>query len=213
MPFKRVAELVRRAARDTGVFDALKNDPARLRSALKLTDAHLEALNSATAFPPPKVLAKVAKVTQPAVRAAKPRSEALAAPGAGLLGDGGSLLPPEGSGQFTGATTGFAPSAPPPVIAPPAPGVRPPLGPPVSPPSVVPPRLGPVSRPPQSPPINGWPPVTPPWTQPGPPLGPPQVPETSPQLPSVHGCDCCAIAGIVSVVATTATTAITAITA
>ena len=69
MALERVAELVRRAAHDTGVLHALKNDPAKLRSAFNLTGAHLDALNSATAFPLPD-RAKSAKSAAAAFRSA-----------------------------------------------------------------------------------------------------------------------------------------------
>src|SRR5665213_1517724 len=106
MALDRVAELVRRAARDAGVFHALKNDPARLRSALDLTGEDLDALNGATAFPVPSGGTKASKTkdksfikplaTGRRAAAADPRFAVSELPGSG-----GSLLPPEGSGQFT----------------------------------------------------------------------------------------------------------------
>jgi hypothetical protein len=230
MALERIAELVRRAAQDTGVLHALKNDPARLRSAFDLTGAHLDALNSATAFPLPD-RAKSPKSAGAALRSGATKVRAVQA-GAFSVNLPGSLLPPEGSGQFTGATNGFAPQpgpAPgtPPAPAPgahpppPAPAVKPPVPPPqppTPPPSVPPPDIPapPPQKPPTAPSIYHPQPGTPYFPQPqAPPTAPPstvtQPPGTMPQ--SGCGCECCAIAGMVSVVAITASTAITAITA
>src|SRR5271155_5404365 len=96
MSLSRVAELVKRAAADAGVMSTLKDDPARLGSMLGLSRAHLEALHSASALTATK---------KPTV-AVKPRALALDA----LPVNGGTLLPPEGSGQFPGTAT--APPSP-----------------------------------------------------------------------------------------------------
>jgi hypothetical protein len=207
MALERVAELVRRAAQDTGVLHALKNDPAKLRSAFNLTGAHFDALNSATAFPLPD-RAKSAKSAAAGFRSAAAKVGAEAA--ADLPG---SLLPPEGSGQFTGATSGFGPQPGPAPSRPPtpAPGPQPPPPPPVTPPvPATPPPEGP-APPPQKPP----PPIYPPGPPQTPPAAPPSTAGQPPPgtTPIGCGCECCAIAGMVSVVAITANTAITAITA
>ena len=225
MALERVAELVRRAARNTGVFQALRNDPADLRSALGLTSEELSALHSATAFPTPASKEAAAKLTAQSAQSRAGISQAplILTPATRALvdvPDGGSLLPPEGSGMFTGATGGFAfvppradPGANP---LPPVPGILPP-SPPTSPlPPMAPqPPTAPYS--PQVPPYYPKPPVPIP---PGPTPQPcPQVPyQYPPQQPIVQpatrcGCEYYAIAGMVSAVSSTAITAITSITA
>lgn len=214
MAFNRVAELVQRAVQDTGVLHALKNDPKRLQKAIGLTGAQLDALNSATAFPLP-------------VRSTTTRSNAAGVPfgmpsggavhtEAFILNMPGSLLPPEGSGQFTGATSGFTPPPVGPGTPPPSPSpvVTPPPPAPIPPTPVATPTNGPPPRPPMPPPVIYPPPVAP--------CPPPQVVSPMPAAPTAlppsiatqsSCCECCAVAGMVSVVAATAVTAITAITA
>src|SRR5579863_3351646 len=120
MALRRVAELVNRAAQDTGILEALKHDPAKLRSVLNLSSLHLDALNSATALPLPRTAAKAAESANlKAARLASAAGKSSAAlptqahAEVATLAGGGSLLPPEGSGVFTGGT-GFAepPSSP-----------------------------------------------------------------------------------------------------
>jgi len=222
MALERVAELVRRASRDAGVLHALRNDPARLRSALGLSSAELDALHGATAFTVPVPFTKAKAVAAAAATQTTPavRNLGLApAPLAGVLD--GSLLPPEGSGQFTGATGGFGftprgdpgvkPPPPAPGVTPPSPGIVPPL-----PPS--PPRVGPLHPPPVTPlsPLVPPAPRQPAAPQPCPPqvsyyYPPPRL--SAHPTPVGCACQCCAVVGIVSAVSTTAMTAITAITA
>jgi hypothetical protein len=182
MTSQRVAELVRRAAADTGVLQALRNDPGKLRPVLKLTNAHVDALQSAEAFPPPKVLSNTKKPVAPRSLAAE--GTARARRDAAVVvrqATGGSLLPPEGSGEFTGATGGFTPpSTFPPGLRPPppAPGVRPP-----SPPVVPPPGIRPPSVKPPRPPAPGAPPHQPPARPPMPPFPPTKPPVAPPIFP------------------------------
>jgi hypothetical protein len=86
MPTDRIAELIRHAVADSGVRQALANDPASLRTRMNLTGAELAALRSAAQFTP-------------------------AAPGS-FPADTGTLLPPRGSGEFTGAPAGPRPRRP-----------------------------------------------------------------------------------------------------
>jgi hypothetical protein len=196
MAFRRVAELVSRAAQDTGILEALKDDPARLRSILNLTGAQLEALNSASTLPlpPARKTISVATLSKPTLAAAVDAEFQ-----ANLPGSGGSLLPPEGSGQLTGGT-GFgqpAPQRPPspsgPGTPPSAPG-KPPSGPGTPPPAPGKPPLAP-GTPPSAPKSPGSPstptaPQTPgvrPPAVPRSPVSPPQapfVPPTSPSMPA-----------------------------
>jgi hypothetical protein len=216
MGLERVAELVHRAAQDTGVFQALKANPRKLQSALQLTGAELEALHSATAFPVGPVQTKASTQKRAAGDAAVLKAGVSAQE---VASTGGSLLPPEGSGQFTGATGGFRPSptpgppvtpqrpAPSPQAPTPAPGTVP-----TPTPSVPVPQIGP-TQPSPGPTYPMVPPMFPQMTHPQicpPPTGEPGVPA---QGQGSCNCSCCAIAGMVSAVSVTATTAITAITA
>jgi hypothetical protein len=242
MALRRVAELVNRAAQDTGILEALKHDPVKLRSVLKLTGAQLEALNSASTFPLPpagkKAIKSATTTTKFAslVTSAKLDAARVEVAASGVPGNGGSLLPPEGSGQFTGGT-GFSPPAPgtPPPEHPPAPPTAPqaPSGPGTKPPAVprgpgsppqppVPfpqapttptmPGVRPPASPPQTPSIPPWAPPTPSFPGYVPPAAPltPTQPSTA---PSGCQCACCAMTGLVAELATTAITAITAISA
>jgi hypothetical protein len=179
MSLQRVAELVRRAATDSGVFQALKDNPARLQSTLGLTNADVNALKSATALSPTR-------------RARMAVSSGQAS--------GGTLLPPQGSGQFAYTGTTGTTTVPVPPTPPTSPTAPPPRAPP-SPPPGVSPQPPPAYPPPYWPP----PPVVPP---PGAPGFPPPVPG-----PFVQHCCCASIVGLVSAVSTTAITAITSINA
>ncbi len=180
MALDSVAELVRRAAEDTGVVEALRNDPARLRSALNLSGAHLEALRSAAAFLP-----------KPGIKAAKPPAPLRESIVFASATSGGTLLPPEGSGEFEipgytgGIPGGPAPQGPSPSPIPKGPGASPSPG--------VPPAT-PAPQAPGTFPPKGLPPVTPksptcvvPSLVPTAPIQAPSVPYAYPQWPVSPG--------------------------
>jgi hypothetical protein len=105
MALDLVAELVRRAAADSGVAHALRFSPEALRAPLGLSQAHVQALKSAAAFPLPGASAQSA-TSQPA----KPTTGVAGASSqAGALDiavtGGGTLLPPEGTGRPPGPDT------------------------------------------------------------------------------------------------------------
>jgi hypothetical protein len=215
MALERVAELVHRAAQDTGVFHALKAAPGKLQSAMHLTGAELEALHSATAFPVGPVRAKASSKARAAgeflsQKAAGVKAEVSAQD---VMSTSGVLLPPEGQGQFTGSTDGFRPAPKPgrpvtpqrPAPSPQAPSPSPSV--PV--PQVVPTQPSPAPMYPVAPMFPEMPPQFP-QICPPPTVTPTVVP---PQGQASCECSCCAIAGMVSAVSVTATTAITAITA
>ena len=186
MALDRVAKLVQRAAQDTGVFDALRNNPARLKRPLRLSAAHLDALHSASVFPIPMA---GGDFTRP-VAARSTVVRTLIAPGqtpplSDSTPDSSGLLPPEGSGQFVG-TAG--------VIVPGAPQIPAPSQPPKSAPPATPPSVAPRSTPPTQPPRVGppQPPATPPGSPRAPaitpggprtPVSPPSTPPRSPGRP------------------------------
>jgi hypothetical protein len=95
MSLERVADLVRRAAVDGGVAHALRFNPEALRTPLGLSQAHMQALKSAAAFPLPGATA------QPATARATPRVTALDVVTVG----GATLLPPQGDGPPPGPDT------------------------------------------------------------------------------------------------------------
>jgi hypothetical protein len=123
MALTRVAELIRRAVRDTGVLHALKNDPAQLRKALQLSDAHLNALKSAEAFLPQETaLARQAKAPVALGLSDIERDTAAVQAVAPDV-----LLPPEGEGGDLGIVpVGTPPGARPPLPTQPSPIPRPP---------------------------------------------------------------------------------------
>jgi hypothetical protein len=188
MTLARVAELVRRAAADTGVVNALRDEPARLRSVLHLTTADLEAL---------------AATTSGEQRRAPHGDRATSATG------DGSLLPPEGSGEATGVAlsgiTSTTTSVPQPPSIPPSPSI-----PPTPPQPPTPPAF-----PPPPPPPTAWPPPPPPAIQP-PVIEPAPTPWQLPAYaaPAAGGGPCgCPNLAALAVLSTLSTTAITAITA
>jgi hypothetical protein len=231
MSLERVAELVRRAAEDAGVVRDLRVRPERLVAKLGLTDAQLAALRSASSFPLPLTRSAAKKTV---ATAAGSRNAALEQ----MVETTGSLLPPEGSGQFTGSTGGFRqpipPSKPGPSPQTPTPGTpqtpEPRPAPQMPAPPVIPQTPAPGQIPqPQGPVPGGWctpsPMVTPtrptptcrepilrqpnlPCPQPGTPQG---LPPTD--LTRGCGCTCVAISGVVASVSLTATTALTALAA
>lgn len=87
MALDLLANLVRQAAVDTGVAQALRFNPDALRSRLGLSASHVTALKSADVFPLPATPLKRAATLQAATAATVPPNEA-----------DGSLLPPEGVG-------------------------------------------------------------------------------------------------------------------
>jgi hypothetical protein len=143
---ERVAELVRRAAADTGVVDALRDDPVRLRSLLHLTASDLEALAAPTTRQPRSTHDLATATT-----------------------DGATLFPPEGSGEAPGAVlSGITAStgttslpAPPPPAPPPIPAPAPPpfVPPPPPPAPAPPPEAAPAPTAGPSPPLFPLPPV------------------------------------------------------
>ena len=85
MALARVTELVKQAASNKGILNALQNDPARIRQPLQLSEAHVRALMSAGGFS--------------AVRPALTTSQSqYAAATEGSVGPMGTLQPPEGFG-------------------------------------------------------------------------------------------------------------------
>jgi len=228
MAMQRVAELVRRASKDTGVIAALRNDPSQLPKSLDLSEEHINALQSASAFVVPSAAPK------PAAKGLSFGQRAMATTPAPA-----ALLPPEGTGGGPAVLT-LPPMAP--VAAPVAPIPAPvaPIGAPVAPvvapvakPPVTPPA--PVSKPPTAspkPPVTVTPPpVTAPVMAPSAPVVAPFAPVYSPPpqgrtydppqpvqtlVAAVAGCECdcsVAITAIVSSVSMTANTALTALTA
>jgi hypothetical protein len=187
MSMQRVAELVRRAAADAGVVRALRDDPERLGSLMQLTPADIEALSATTTrHRPVGARAEVA--------------------------GSGTLFPPEGSGQATGAVlSGITSTTAPPPPPPPSPPIPPPA--PPSTPPAQPPSEPPSWRPPPWPPAPPWPPEPPPVAPP--PVAPPplywQVP-VPPPAGTAQPCGCQELA-VLAMLATVSTTAITAITA
>src|ERR1700693_6051064 len=157
MALQRVAELVRRAAADTGVLSTLEDDPDRLTAMLGLTRAHLEALHSASAFP----VGKKAAATPKVAALAQLQSLALEA-GAPFPGSGGTLFPPEGSGEapeITAATPPLVPGTKAPTVPPKAPSPAPAKA---SPPTQPPPSQFPPSKAsPADPPKQSVPPPSP----------------------------------------------------
>ena len=226
MSLERVAELVRRAAEDAGVVRDLRVRPERLVAKLGLTDAQLAALRSASSFPLPLTRSAAKKTV---ATAAGSRNAALEQ----MVETTGSLLPPEGSGQFTGSTAGFRqpvpPSKPGPSPQTPTPGTpqAPEPGPaPQTPtPQVIPQTPAPGQFPqPQGPVPGVWPtpipmitPIGPAPTcrEPIPPCPQPVAPQrpTPADLTRGCGCTCVAISGVVASVSLTATTALTALVA
>ena len=95
MSLERVAELVRRAAVDGGIAHALRFNPEALRAPLGLSQAHIDVLKSAGAFPLPGT------TVQPATASATSR---VTAEDVATLG-GATLLPPEGEGPPPGPDT------------------------------------------------------------------------------------------------------------
>ena len=221
---QRVAELVRRASKDTGVIAALRNDPSQLPKSLDLSEEHMNALQSASAFVVPPAGAK--RAAKPAATSLSFGQRAMAA----TVAPDGTLLPPEGSGGGPAVLT-LPPMAP--VTAPVAPIPAPiaPIGAPVAKPPV--PTPAPVSKPPTAPPPQPPvpvtpPPVTAPFMAPFAPVHspatdyPPQGRTYDPPQPvqtlvaAVAGCECdcsVAITALVSTVSMTAHTALTALTA
>jgi hypothetical protein len=231
MSLERVAELVRRAAEDAGVVRDLRVRPERLAAKLQLTDAQLAALRSASSFPLP-LTRSAAKKT--AVAAAGARNVALQQ----AVETTGSLLPPEGSGQFTGSTGGFRqpipPSKPGPSPQTPTPGTpqtpEPGPAPQMPAPAIIPQTPVPGQIPqPQGPVPGAWPYPIPMITPTGPtptcgepmprqpelPCPQPGTPQrlTPTDLTPGRGCTCVAISGVVASVSLTATTALTALVA
>ena len=231
MSLERVAELVRRAAEDAGVVRDLRVRPERLAAKLQLTDAQLAALRSASSFPLP-LTRSAAKKT--AAAAAGARNVALQQ----AVETTGSLLPPEGSGQFTGSTGGFRqpipPSKPGPSPQTPTPGTpqtpEPGPAPQMPAPAIIPQTPVPGQIPqPQGPVPGAWPYPIPMITPTGPtptcgepiprqpelPCPQPGTPQrlTPTDLTPGRGCTCVAISGVVASVSLTATTALTALVA
>ena len=231
MSLERVAELVRRAAEDAGVVRDLRVRPERLAAKLQLTDAQLAALRSASSFPLP-LTRSAAKKT--AAAAAGARNVALQQ----AVETTGSLLPPEGSGQFTGSTGGFRqpipPSKPGPSPQTPTPGTpqtpEPGPAPQMPAPAIIPQTPVPGQIPqPQGPVPGAWPYPIPMITPTGPtptcgepiprqpelPCPQPGTPQrlTPTELTPGRGCTCVAISGVVASVSLTATTALTALVA
>jgi hypothetical protein len=232
MSLERVAELVRRAAEDAGVVRDLRVRPERLVAKLGLTDAQLAALRSASSFPLP--LARSAAKRVAATAAAGSKDAALDQ----MAETTGSLLPPEGSGQFTGSTGGFRqpvpPSEPGPSPQTPAPATpqapEPRPAPQMPAPGVIPQTPAPGQFPqPQGPVPGVWPTPIPMITptgptptcrepiprQPEPPCPQPGTPQglTPTDLAQGCSCTCVAISGVVASVSLTATTALTALVA
>ncbi len=123
MSLDPIAELVRRAAVDSGVVHALRFSPEALRAPLGLSQAQVQALRGADAFPLPTASPRNAAV-QPAKRAVA-STVASRAVALDVTTVGTTLLPPEGDGPPPGPDTqvggGPAPSprpAPAPTPAP-----------------------------------------------------------------------------------------------
>jgi hypothetical protein len=93
MDLERVAKLAKLAASDSGVLNALQDDPARMRKPLQLSEAQVRALISASAFS----TARPARTTSQPENAVVKSAELMQF---GTLGTLGTLLPPEGSGAF-----------------------------------------------------------------------------------------------------------------
>jgi hypothetical protein len=231
MSLERVAELVRRAAEDAGVVRDLRVRPERLAAKLQLTDAQLAALRSASSFPLPLTRSAAKKTVAAAAGA---RNVALQQ----AVETTGSLLPPEGSGQFTGSTGGFRqpipPSKPGPSPQTPTPGTpqtpEPGPAPQMPAPAIIPQTPVPGQIPqPQGPVPGAWPYPIPMITPTGPtptcgepmprqpelPCPQPGTPQrlTPTDLTPGRGCTCVAISGVVASVSLTATTALTALVA
>ncbi len=221
MGLERVAALVRRAAADTGVVAALKDNPGTLAPSLNLTPSDVEAMQSADALSGP--------VASRRLTAAQEAATAVAT---------GTLLPPMGSGVFAGTplagpslpvgtSAGHLPRVDPPILSngpPPGPTgtssvPHTPGGPPATPrgsasANAGPPNQGVPSPPGDQPEPVGYPPGA----------GPAEGETQTFQLPAFNvpwcapadqgcPCCCCCCAAMTAAVANVAMTAITAITA
>jgi len=218
MALSRVAELVQRAASDSGVLQALRSNPTQLAAMLKLSQPQVDALKSADLL-----VGKALVQAQPNA-AATTRQQSV------FLGSrAGTLLPPFGSGTFPNAAGGFVPVGPPspPIISVPLPAPSPPTAPvaplpsspapppnpPVPPGQAAPAPTSAVPQPPalRIPPISSRPPQ-PPSSVPGATTYPP--PATLATATRQGQCACGApIVAICSVLSQTAITSITAIAA
>ncbi|HEY2439402.1 MAG TPA: hypothetical protein VGI07_04175 [Solirubrobacteraceae bacterium] len=181
MGLEAVAELVRRAARDTAVVRALSDTPEELATVVDLSSEELQALRATTSR---------TDATDRSFLPPQPPADS-----------GTGLLPPQGSGvpaatPVTGITS--LPTPPPPPVTPPPPPVIPPP-PPVTPPAVTPAPVTP-------PPVTPQPPVTPP----PPPGGPGVALQTAPCRCGCAQTAGLATAAIVANTAITAITAIAA---
>jgi hypothetical protein len=199
-----VAELVRRAARDTTAVRALADAPDQLAPLIDLSPGELQALRATTS---------VANSEPRAFAAPSPPSDAST-----------GLLPPQGSGVPAATPiagiTGLPGGPPTPPVGPSAPPAGPgPIGRPTQPPSPPQQPSGPGPAPPQFPaPPPIWPqqppapPAPPPLSGEGP-APAPAAPLASPTPPGTCRCQEVAAVAAVAIVANTAISAIAAIAA